>query len=116
MLAQPVSAYSHGMKQKTALIGALLHEPKLMMLDEPFVGLDPLAAHKVKEIMHEHCAGGGAIFFSTHVLDVAEKLCDKVAIIKEGKLIVSGTMDEVKGSASLEDAFLDKYREGEKNA
>lgn len=115
-LAQPLSSYSHGMKQKLVIISALLHKPKLMMLDEPFVGLDPLATHLVKEIMHEHCTNGGAIFFSTHVLDVAEKLCDKVAIIKQGKLIVSGTMEEVKGSASLEDVFLDKYKDGEENA
>ena len=114
-LAQPISAYSHGMKQKLVLISALLHEPKLMMLDEPFVGLDPLATHQVKEIMHEHCKAGGAIFFSTHVLDVAEKLCDKVAIIKDGRLVVAGTMDEVKGNASLEDVFLDQYKGGEQN-
>lgn len=106
-LAQPVSAYSHGMKQKLAIIGALTHEPKLIIMDEPFVGLDPKASHLLKELMHEHCKKGGAIFFSTHVLEVAEKLCDKVAIIKDGKLIVSGTMDEVKGNSSLEDVFLE---------
>ena len=106
-LAQPISAYSHGMKQKLAMISAWLHEPKLILMDEPFVGLDPKAAHLLKEMMHEHCDRGGAIFFSTHVLEVAEKLCDKVAIIKEGRLITSGTMEEVKGDASLEDVFLE---------
>ena len=106
-LAQPISAFSHGMKQKLALIAAWIHEPKLILMDEPFVGLDPKAAHLLKELMHEHCRKGGAIFFSTHVLDVAEKLCDKVAIIKEGRLIASGSMDEVKGNASLEDVFLE---------
>lgn len=112
-LAQPISAYSHGMKQKLALISAFLHEPKLIVMDEPFVGLDPKASHTLKELMQEHCAKGGAIFFSTHVLEVAEKLCDKVAIIKEGKLIVSGTMEDVKGTSSLEDVFLEL--EGESN-
>ena len=106
-LAQPISAFSHGMKQKLALIAAWIHEPKLILMDEPFVGLDPKAAHLLKELMHEHCRKGGAIFFSTHVLDVAEKLCDKVAIIKEGRLIASGSMQEVKGNASLEDVFLE---------
>jgi len=106
-LAQPVSAYSHGMKQKLALISALLHDPKLMIMDEPFVGLDPVASHKLKTIMREKCGRGGAIFFSTHVLEVAEKLCDKVAIIRNGKLVVSGTMDEVKGNSSLESVFLE---------
>ena len=106
-LAQPLSAFSHGMKQKLALIAAWIHEPKLILMDEPFVGLDPKAAHLLKELMHEHCDKGGAIFFSTHVLDVAEKLCDKVAIIKEGRLIASGSMQEVKGNASLEDVFLE---------
>lgn len=106
-LAQPISTYSHGMKQKLAIISALLHDPKLILMDEPFVGLDPKASHILKEIMREHCEKGGAIFFSTHVLEVAEKLCDKVAIIKEGKLIVSGTMDEVRGNSSLEDVFLE---------
>lgn len=106
-LAQLISAYSHGMKQKLAIIGAWLHDPKLIIMDEPFVGLDPKAAHTLKEMMREVCDGGGAIFFSTHVLEVAEKLCDKVAIIKEGKLIRSGTMEEVKGDASLESVFLD---------
>ena len=113
-LAQPISAYSHGMKQKLAIISALLHDPKLIIMDEPFVGLDPTAAYQVKGIMREHCDRGGAIFFSTHVLEVAEKLCDKVAIIKQGRLIASGTMDEVKGDQSLEDVFLEL--EGEKNA
>ncbi len=111
-LAQPISAYSHGMKQKLAIISALLHAPRLIMMDEPFVGLDPTAAHLVKRIMHEHCAQGGAIFFSTHVLEVAEKLCDKVAIIKKGRLIASGTMEEVKGDQSLEEVFLELEGEG----
>ena len=106
-LAQPISAYSHGMKQKLAVISALLHEPKLLIMDEPFVGLDPKASHILKELMREICENGGAIFFSTHVLEVAEKLCDKVAIIKGGKLIKSGTMEEVKGDASLENVFLE---------
>ncbi len=106
-LAQPVNSYSHGMKQKLAVIAAWLHEPKLIMMDEPFVGLDPTSSHDLKVMMREHCDRGGAIFFSTHVLEVAEKLCDKVAIIKNGKLVVSGTMEEVKGNASLEDVFLE---------
>lgn len=105
-LAQPIAAYSHGMKQKLAVISALIHEPKLMIMDEPFVGLDPSAAHTLKGIMRDLCDRGGAIFFSTHVLEVAEKLCDKVAIIKDGKLIMSGTMEEVKGNSSLETVFL----------
>ena len=106
-LAQPVAAYSHGMKQKLAIISAWLHEPKLILMDEPFVGLDPKASHILKGMMREVCDAGGAIFFSTHVLEVAEKLCDKVAIIKGGKLIRSGTMEEVKGDDSLEEAFLE---------
>lgn len=106
-LAQPISAYSHGMKQKLAIISAWLHEPKLILMDEPFVGLDPIAAHELKEIMAEHCRNGGAIFFSTHVLEVAEKLCDNVAIIKNGKLIAHGTMDSVRGDGSLEQVFLE---------
>ena len=106
-LAQPVSAYSHGMKQKLALISALIHDPKLIIMDEPFVGLDPKSAHTLKEQMREICNRGGAIFFSTHVLEVAEKLCDKVAIIKDGKLIRSGSMEEVKGDESLESVFLE---------
>ena len=106
-LAQPISAYSHGMKQKLAIISALIHEPKLIIMDEPFVGLDPKASHLLKETMHELCATGTAIFFSTHVLEVAEKLCDKVAIIKEGRLICADTMEEVKGDASLEEVFLE---------
>lgn len=106
-LGQPISAYSHGMKQKLAIISALIHEPKLIIMDEPFVGLDPKASHLLKEIMREMCDRGSAIFFSTHVLEVAEKLCDKVAIIKAGKLIRSGTMEEVKGDISLEDVFLE---------
>ena len=106
-LAQPISAYSHGMKQKLAVISALMHEPKLILMDEPFVGLDPKASHLLKELMREHCDRGGAIFFSTHVLEVAEKLCDKVAIIRNGALVRSGTMDEVKGDESLEAVFLE---------
>ena len=106
-LAQPISAYSHGMKQKLALISAWIHDPKLIVMDEPFVGLDPKASHLLKEMMREHCDRGGAIFFSTHVLEVAEKLCDKVAIIKQGRLIREGTMEEVKGDDSLEEVFLE---------
>ncbi len=106
-LAQPVSAYSHGMKQKLAIIAAWLHAPRLIVMDEPFVGLDPKAAHLLKGMMREICDQGGAIFFSTHVLEVAEKLCDKVAIIKGGRLIRSGTMEEVKGDDSLEEVFLE---------
>ena len=111
-LAQPISAYSHGMKQKLAVISALIHTPKLIIMDEPFVGLDPKASHLLKQLMRQICDDGGAIFFSTHVLEVAEKLCDKVAIIKGGKLMRSGTMDEVKGDTSLEEVFLEL--EGEK--
>lgn len=106
-LAQTISSYSHGMKQKLAIISALIHEPKLIIMDEPFVGLDPKASHLLKEIMHEMCQNGTAIFFSTHVLEVAEKLCDKIAIIKDGKLIKSGTTEEVKGDSSLENVFLE---------
>ena len=105
-LAQPISAYSHGMKQKLALISALIHEPKLVILDEPFVGLDPTASFKLKQIMREMCNKGAAIFFSTHVLEVAEKLCDKVAVIKNGRLIAFGTMEEIKGDESLDSAFF----------
>ena len=106
-LAQPIAAYSHGMKQKLAIISAWLHQPKLILMDEPFVGLDPKASHLLKEMMRQVCDEGGAIFFSTHVLEVAEKLCDKVAIIKSGRLIRSGTMEEVKGDDSLEEVFLE---------
>lgn len=106
-LAQPISAYSHGMKQKLAIISALIHNPKLIIMDEPFVGLDPKASHLLKGIMRDICNDGGAIFFSTHVLEVAEKLCDKIAIIKDGKLIKCGTMEDVKGDESLETVFLD---------
>lgn len=106
-LAQPISAYSHGMKQKLAIISAWLHQPRLIIMDEPFVGLDPKASHLLKQMMREHCDQGGAIFFSTHVLEVAEKLCDKVAIIQHGRLIRSGTMEDVKGDDSLEEVFLD---------
>ena len=106
-LANPIAAYSHGMKQKLAVISALIHNPKLVLMDEPFVGLDPKASHLLKEIMRDICNRGGAIFFSTHVLEVAEKLCDKVAIIKDGRLVRSGTMEEVKGDESLESVFLE---------
>ena len=106
-LGEKISSYSHGMKQKLAIISAWLHSPKLIIMDEPFVGLDPSASHTLKEMMREHCERGGSIFFSTHVLDVAEKLCDKVAIIKSGKLVVSGNMDEVRGDSSLESVFLE---------
>ena len=106
-LAQPISAYSHGMKQKLAIISAWIHTPRLIIMDEPFVGLDPKASFLLKEMMREHCDAGGSIFFSTHVLEVAEKLCDKVAIIKQGTLIRSGTMEEVKGDDSLEEVFLE---------
>ena len=106
-LAQPIASYSHGMKQKLAIISAWIHEPKLIIMDEPFVGLDPKAAHILKQMMCEVCDEGGAIFFSTHVLEVAEKLCDKVAIIRNGQLIQSGTMQEVKGDDSLEEVFLE---------
>lgn len=106
-LGQPISAYSHGMKQKLAIISAWLHEPQLIIMDEPFVGLDPKASHLLKEMMRETCAKGNAIFFSTHVLEVAEKLCDKIAIIKGGRLIRSGSMEEVRGDASLESVFLE---------
>ena len=106
-LAQPIAAYSHGMKQKLAIIAAWLHEPNLILMDEPFVGLDPKASHLLKKMMRQVCNEGGAIFFSTHVLEVAEKLCDKVAIIKSGRLIRSGTMEEVKGDESLEDVYLE---------
>ncbi len=106
-LEQPVSAYSHGMKQKLAIIAAWMHEPRLIVMDEPFVGLDPKASHLLKGMMREVCDGGGAIFFSTHVLEVAEKLCDKVAIIKQGSLVRSGSMDEVRGDDSLEEVFLE---------
>lgn len=111
-LNQSIAAYSHGMKQKLAIISAWIHEPKLIIMDEPFVGLDPKASHLLKSMMREVCTGGGAIFFSTHVLEVAEKLCDKVAIIKAGSLIRSGTMDEVKGDDSLEEVFLELEGEG----
>ena len=106
-LAEPINAYSHGMKQKLVIISALIHKPRLMLLDEPFVGLDPKAAHTLKRLMRELCDSGGAIFFSTHVLEVAEKLCDKIAIIKDGKLVVSGTTAEVRGNTSLETVFLE---------
>lgn len=106
-LGQPVSAYSHGMKQKLAIIAAWIHDPKLILMDEPFVGLDPLAAYQLKTLMRRFCDGGGAIFFSTHVLEVAEKLCDRVAIIRAGRLVRAGSMDEVRGDDSLEEVFLE---------
>ena len=106
-LGDVINSYSHGMKQKLAIISALIHEPKLLVLDEPFVGLDPKATFTLKEIMHEMCENGTAIFFSTHVLDVAEKLCNKVAIIKQGKIIAAGTMEELTEGHSLEEAFLE---------
>lgn len=106
-LGDLISSYSHGMKQKLAIISALIHQPKLLILDEPFVGLDPKAAHTLKCIMHDICKNNGAIFFSTHVLDVAEKLCNKIAIIKDGKLIASGKTEDVKGDNSLEDVFME---------
>lgn len=106
-LNQYIGSYSHGMKQKLAIISALVHKPKIMILDEPFVGLDPLASHAVKEVMKEFCDNGGAIFFSTHVLEVAEKLCNKIAIIKDGKLVITGVMEEITKDASLEDVFLE---------
>ena len=106
-IGSPISSYSHGMKQKLALISAFLHDPKLILLDEPFVGLDPKASHVLKEIMRDFCEAGGAILFSTHILEVAEKLCDKVAIIKGGHLVTFGKMEEVKGDSSLEDVFLE---------
>lgn len=110
-LGDLISSYSHGMKQKVSVISALIHSPKLLILDEPFVGLDPKAAHTLKTIMHELCDNGSAIFFSTHVLDVAEKLCNKIAIIKSGKLIANGTTEEVKGNSSLEDVFMELINE-----
>lgn len=106
-LGAPIGSYSHGMKQKLAVISALIHSPKLILLDEPFVGLDPKASFVLKEIMRDFCAKGGAILFSTHILEVAERLCDRVAIIKQGKLVTFGKMDEVKGDSSLEDIFLE---------
>lgn len=106
-LKEPISAYSHGMKQKLAVISALIHSPKLLIMDEPFVGLDPKASHLLKELMHQLCNQGGAIFFSTHVLEVAEKLCDQIAIIKNGKLVIAGNTQEVIGNDSLEDVFLE---------
>ena len=110
-LPQSIAGYSHGMKQKLAIISALLHDPRLIIMDEPFVGLDPKATHLLKELMRQFCDAGGAIFFSTHVLEVAERLCDKVAIIKSGRLIRSGSMEEVKGDESLEAVFLEMEAE-----
>ena len=110
-LASKINSYSHGMKQKLAVISALIHNPKLLMMDEPFVGLDPKAAHTLKQIMRQFCDKGGAIFFSTHVLEVAEKLCDKVAIIRAGKLVIAGDTETVRGDESLEDVFLELVEE-----
>ncbi|MBP5305598.1 MAG: ABC transporter ATP-binding protein [Lachnospiraceae bacterium] len=110
-LGDLISSYSHGMKQKLAIISALIHDPKLLVMDEPFVGLDPKAAYQLKQIMHELCEKGAAIFFSTHVLDVAEKLCNKIAIIKKGQIIDSGNMEDLVGSQSLEEVFLEVYDE-----
>lgn len=115
-LGSIISSYSHGMRQKLVLISALVHDPKLVILDEPFVGLDPIASHKLKEIMREICDRGGAIFFSTHVLEVAEKLCDRVGIIKKGKLVAEGTVKEVIGDGSLEDVFLELESENKASA
>ena len=112
-LAQPINSYSHGMKQKLAIISAFMHDPKLILMDEPFVGLDPKASHKVKQEMKRFCSEGAAIFFSTHVLEVAEKLCDRVAIISGGKLIVSGDTEDIIGNASLEDVFLELEEDDE---
>lgn len=112
-LAQPIAAYSHGMKQKLAIISAWLHEPKLIIMDEPFVGLDPKAAHILKGMMRELCSAGGAIFFSTHVLEVAEKLCDRVAILRKGQLVREGAMEEVRGDDTLEEVFLELEDTGE---
>jgi ABC-2 type transport system ATP-binding protein len=106
-LGDLISSYSHGMKQKIAIISALIHEPKLMVLDEPFVGLDPKASFTLKQIMHDMCENGAAVFFSTHVLDVAEKLCNKIAIIKKGEIIETGTMEELTQGQSLESVFLE---------
>ena len=114
-LGQSIASYSHGMKQKLAIISALIHEPKLIIMDEPFVGLDPKASHQLKQLMREICDNGGAIFFSTHVLEVAEKLCDKIAIIKGGKLIKAGDTEEVKGDSSLESVFLELESDKEEN-
>ena len=108
-LADPIKAYSHGMKQKISLIGALIHDPKLIILDEPFVGLDPKASHDLKEILKDLCANGKMIFFSSHVLEVVEKFCNKIAIIKDGKIITSGLTEEIKGDESLEDKFLELF-------
>lgn len=110
-LGDLISSYSHGMKQKAAILSALIHDPKLLVLDEPFVGLDPKAAYTLKEIMHERCRQGAAVFFSTHVLDVAEKLCNKVAIIRQGQIVASGTMEELTEGHSLEETFLEVYDE-----
>ena len=114
-LGSPIGGYSHGMKQKLALISAFIRKPKLLILDEPFVGLDPTAAFTMKGFLRELCQNGGAVFFSTHVLEVAQKLCDRVAIIKNGTLIESGTMDEIVGKSDLESVFLELAQEGEKN-
>ena len=114
-LAQPIAAYSHGMKQKLAILAALLHAPKLILMDEPFVGLDPLASHLLKGYLHELCQAGGAVFFSTHVLEVAQKLCDHIAIIKDGRLVESGRTEDVVGNSSLEDVFLELAQQDGEN-
>ncbi len=106
-LIDPISSYSHGMRQKLVLVGALIHEPRLLVLDEPFVGLDPVATHELKRILCELAARGSAVFFSSHVLEVVEKLCNKVAIIRAGKLLAAGTTEQVRGDESLEEVFLD---------
>lgn len=110
-LADPIKTYSHGMKQKVALIAALVHKPKLLILDEPFVGLDPKASFDLKELMKELCQTGTMIFFSSHVLEVVEKFCNKIAIIKDGKIVASGLTDEIKGDDTLEDKFLELFNE-----
>lgn len=111
VLADPIKTYSHGMKQKLSIVAALCHEPKVLILDEPFVGLDPKASYQLKKIFKERCANGMSIFFSTHVLEVVEKLCDHVAIIKDGQLVANGKVSEVKGDKSLESIFLELYEE-----
>ena len=115
-LGSMIGSYSHGMKQKLALISAFIRQPKLLILDEPFVGLDPLASHKLKEYLKELCSQGGAVFFSTHVLEMAEKLCHRVGILKQGRLICQGTLEEITAGATLEELFLQQAQEVEQNA
>ncbi|MBM6774204.1 ABC transporter ATP-binding protein [Olsenella profusa] len=112
-LGDLVSGYSHGMRQKLVLVGALLHDPALLVLDEPFVGLDPAASHELKELLHERAAAGGAVFFSSHVLEVVERLCNKVAVIRDGQIVVAGPTEQVRGDSSLEDVFLELSGERE---